>query len=163
MIITLLLSLILMVALFMMLLSVVGFIQDKKFFTSAPQEVQDVIQTRKERFPGAHTIGWCMAVISVMMMGGSVVYGAWNGIRNGFSFGQFFVRFLIMQWGLKAYDILFFDAFLLCRSNFFPLFYPETKSVLGPHLFGYNRKTHLIHIIAMLIGSAVLGWICTLF
>ena len=105
---------------------------------------------------------WCMAVISILMMGGAVVYGAWDGIRNGFGFGQFFARFLIMLWGLKAYDILFFDAFLLCRSNFFTHFYPETKPVLGPHLFGYNKKTHLVHIVAMLIGSAVLGWVCTL-
>ena len=103
-----------------------------------------------------------MAVISILMMGGAVVYGAWDGIRNGFGFGQFFARFLIMLWGLKAYDILFFDAFLLCRSNFFTHFYPETKPVLGPHLFGYNKKTHLVHIVAMLIGSAVLGWVCTL-
>ena len=48
------------------------------------------------------------------------------------------------------------------RSNFFTHFYPETKPVLGPHLFGYNKKTHLVHIVAMLIGSAVLGWVCTL-
>ena len=157
MITTIILALIMMAGLFLMLLSGVGFIQDKKFFTSAPQEVQNVVQPREERFPGAHAIGWCMAVISILMMGGAVVYGAWNGIRNG----QFFARFLIMQWGLKAYDILFFDAFLLCRSNFFTHFYPETKPVLGPHLFGYNRKTHLAHIIAMLIGSAVLGWACT--
>ena len=162
MILTILLSLVMMAGLFLMLLSGVGFIQDKKFFSSAPQEVQAVVQPREERFPGAHAIGWCMAVISILMMGGAVVYGAWDGIRNGFSFGQFFARFLIMLWGLKAYDILFFDAFLLCRSNFFPHFYPETKPVLGPHLFGYNKKTHLVHIVAMLIGSAVLGWVCTL-
>ena len=107
MILTILLSLVMMAGLFLMLLSGVGFIQDKKFFASAPQEVQAVVQPREERFPGAHAIGWCMAVISILMMGGAVVYGAWDGIRNGFSFGQFFARFLIMLWGLKAYDILF--------------------------------------------------------
>ena len=70
-----------------------------------------------------------------------------------------------MLLGLKAFDIGFFDWFLLCNAglNFFPRFYPETKAVLGHHLFGYNWKTHLAHIIATFPVSALLAWICSLF
>lgn len=75
---------------------------------------------------------------------GAIVIGAVAGIQEGYGFGQFFVRLLIMLLLLKAYDILFFDWVLLCNAgfNFFPHFYPETKEVLGRHLFGYNKKTH---------------------
>ena len=64
-----------------------------------------------------------------------------------------------------AFDIGFFDWFLLCNAglNFFPRFYPETKAVLGHHLFGYNWKTHLAHIIATFPVSVLLAWICSLF
>lgn len=57
-------------------------------------------------------------------------------------------------------DIFFFDWFLLCRSTFFPNFYPEVKALLDPQLFGYNKKDHLIHVIAILVGSAVLAGLC---
>ena len=164
MIITLLLSLMLMAGLFLMLLAGVGFIQDTKFFSSAPKEVRDVIRPREESFKGAYAIGWSMAVFSVLLMTGAFIIGAWNGINNGFGFGQFFIRFIVMELLLKAFDILFFDWVLLCNAgfNFFPHFYPETKEVLGHYLFGYNWKTHLAHIIGSFMVAAVLAWVCIL-
>ena len=90
----------------------------------------------------------------------AVVYGAWDGIRNGFGFWQFFARFLILFWGQKVFDIAVFDWFLLCHSGFYPHYFPEIREVVGPHLFGYNWKSHLIEIISHLIVSALLSVIC---
>lgn len=164
MILTILLSLMMMAGLFLMLLSGIGFIQDKRFFSSAPKEVRDAVRPREERFPGAHAIGWIMAAGSLLMMGGAIVIGAAAGVREGYSFIQFFVRFLVMLLLLKAFDVFFFDWILLCNAgfNFFPHFYPETKAVLGCYLFGYNRNTHLAHIAAFPFAAALLAWICTL-
>ena len=166
MLVTILLGIMMMAGLFLLLLGGVGFIQQKKFFSSAPQEVQDVLpDTMPERFAGQHALGWVMIVVAILMMLGAMVLGAWDGIENGFTFWQFFVRFVIMLLMLKAYDILFFDWVLLCNAgfNFFPHFYPETKAVLGHYLFGYNKKTHITHIICGFPLSALLAWICTLF
>ena len=164
MIVTLLLSLVPMAGLFLMLFAGVGLIQDTRFFGSAPKEVREVIKPRKERFRGAHAIGWMLAVFSVLLMIGAFIIGAWNGIYNGFGYWQFFIRFTVMILLLKVFDILFFDWFLLCNAgfHFYPHFYPETKEVLGRHLFGYNLKTHLVHIIGGFAVSAVLAWMCTL-
>ncbi|MBR6164862.1 MAG: hypothetical protein IKQ45_02905 [Clostridia bacterium] len=97
-------------------------------------------------------------------MGGAIVLAAWDGIRNSFTFRQFFARFIFMLLALKAFDIFFFDWILLCNAgfNFFPHYYPETKAVLGRHLFGYNWKTHVAHIIAFPFVAAFLSWIYTL-
>ena len=165
MLLTILLSIMMMAGLFLMLLGGVGFIQDKRFFSSAPKEVVEVVPASKPgRFPGQHAVGWAMIALSFALMGGAPVIGAWNGIRSGFGFCQFVWRFAIMFVGLKAFDIGFFDWFLLCNAglNFFPHFYPETRAVLGRHLFGYNWKTHLSHVIAGIPLSALLAWICTL-
>ena len=162
---TILLSVMMMASLFLMLLGGVGYIQDRRFFSSAPREVIDVLPALKlERFHGQRAAGWGMIALSLALMGGALVIGAWDGIRYAFSFRQFFLRFVVMLLGLKAFDIGFFDWFLLCNAgmNFFPHFYPETKAVLGRHLFGYNRKTQLAHIIAAFPISALLAWICTL-
>ena len=149
-----------------MLLGGVGFIQQYKFFSSAPKEVRAAVpKTKPERFRGQHIIGWIMIVISFALMGGAILLGAWNGIENGYAFWQFYIRFFIMLILLKAFDVGFFDWVLLSNAgfNFFPHFYPECKPVLGRYLFGYNWKTHLLHVVLFIPGVALLSWICTLF
>ncbi len=160
---TLIFSIMMMAGLFLMLLSGVGFIQDKKFFSSAPKEVLAVVpESKAERFAGQNALGWIMIVISLALMIGAIFLGALDGISKGFYFWQFFGRFLIMLLLLKAFDILFFDWFLLCNAglNFFPHFYPETKKVLGRYMFGYNYKTHLVHIMLSPVVSAAFSWVC---
>ena len=163
MITTLLLSCLMMAGLFLMLLAAVGFIQDKRLFTSAPEDVQAVILPKEERFPGAHAVGWAMMALALAMMGGAFVLGGADGVKNGFTFWEFFARFLTMLLLLKAYDILFFDLYLLCHSGFFPYFYPETKDHVGPHQFGFNWKSHLIQIALCPVVSAASAGICLFF
>ena len=65
-----------------MLLSAVAFIQDKKFFSSAPKEIQAVIKERPEElFPGARAIGWVLFILSVLMAFGVVVFSTWDGFN----------------------------------------------------------------------------------
>ena len=163
MLITIIATLMFMLAYFLVLYGGVGFIQDKKFFSSAPKAILDVVPEKKERFKGAHIIGWIIAIFALSLFIGAVVLGVWDGVKNDFGFPAFFVRFLIMLYGMEIYDILFFDWVLLSHSNFFPHFYPEVKDVVGPHLFGYNKKTHIIHFLIYIPISAALAWVCTLF
>lgn len=60
-----------------------------------------------------------------------------------------------------AYELNMGD-YLLCHANFFPHFYPELKGVVGPHMFGYNKRTHLIHFAIYLPASAAAAALCTL-
>jgi hypothetical protein len=166
MLLTIYLAIVFCAAMALMLLSCVAFIQDNRFFSSAPKEAREVlVQRDQELFYGARTIGWTLFILSALMILGAGVISIWDGFRSGFTFRQFFLRFVVMLLGLKAFDIGFFDWFLLCNAglNFFPRFYPETKAVLGHHLFGYNWKTHLAHIIATFPVSVLLAWICSLF
>ena len=162
MLMTIILSVVMMAGLFLMLWGAVGFVQNKKFFTSAPKEALDVIQPKEERFKGQHAVGWVMLIISLVLMGGALIYGAYDGIKNGFGFWQFFPRFAAMLLLLKAFDILFFDYYLLCRSGFFSYYYPEVKPICGPHLFGFNRKSHIFQIVLIIAGSFMAAHICIL-
>ncbi len=163
MLLTVVLSLVMMAALFLMLYASVALVQDKRLFTSAPKDIQAVVQTKAERFPGAHVLGWCLLAVAVLLFAGAIVCGGWDGICSEFSFGRFFFRFLFMLVSLKAFDMLVFDWFLLCHSQFFPHYYPEVSGLVGPHLFGFNWRSHLLHLLAFLPASAGLAWICTLF
>ena len=163
MVITIVATVMIWVAYFLILYGVVGFIQDKRFFSSAPKEYLEVIPDSKERSRRAHAIGWIIEVIALLMFIGAVVLGVWDGVKNDYGFLNFFARFLIMLYCMEIYDICFFDWVLLCHSNFFPHFYPELKGVVGPHMFGYNKKTHILHFIIYIPICAVVAWICTLF
>ena len=57
-----------MIAYFLILYAGVAFIQDKKFFSSAPKEIVDAVPDRKERFKGAHTVGWVIIVVAFLTM-----------------------------------------------------------------------------------------------
>ncbi|MBQ7433294.1 MAG: hypothetical protein IJV50_07555 [Lachnospiraceae bacterium] len=162
MIFTIILSIVMMVGLFLMLWSAVGFIQNKKFFTSAPKAGQEVIQPKEERFRGQHVVGWLLMILALALLVAPVIFGAYDGIQKEFEFCQFFIRFAVMLLLLKAFDILFFDYYLLCRSDFFPHYYPEVKDIYGPEIFGYNWKSHLLQIVLMLLGAMLAAWICTL-
>ena len=83
MITTLILSACICAGMFLMLLTGVALIQDKKYFTSAPKDIQEAIRPREERFAGQHALGWFLMLLAVVMMAGSLVYAGWDGIRNG--------------------------------------------------------------------------------
>lgn len=161
--ITLLATGLIMAAYFLLLYAGVGLIQDKRFFSSAPPENLAAIPDRKpERFPGAHLLGWCLGIGAIALFAFAFVLAAWDGMKNSFGFSSFFVRFLVMLYGMELYDIAFFDWVLLSHSNFFPHFYPELKGITGPQQFGYNWKTHVLHFLVYLPACAALAWICTL-
>ena len=65
--VTVLAALMVFAAYFLLLYAGVGFLQDKRFFGSAPKENLDAIPDRKERFPGAHAIGWVLATLALLL------------------------------------------------------------------------------------------------
>ncbi len=152
-----------MLGFFLLLWSAVGFIQNKRFFSSAPKAIVEAVEEKPERFKGQHALGYALLVLSFLLMLGPVAYGVYDGVQRGFGYWDYFLRFLVMGESLKAFDILFFDLVLLCHSNFFPHYYPEVKDLVGPQNFGYNKGTHLFHIVLSVLASFLLAPVGTLF
>ena len=164
MLLTVFLSIVFCAAITLMLLSAVAFIQDKKFFTSAPKEAQEVLLQRdNELFYGARTIGWTLMVFSILMILVVGVVSIWDGFRNDFTFRQFFTRFVTIFTIYKLYDMICFDYFLLMKFHFFQYYYPEVVSVYPLKKYGYNIKTQLLKLLVICPAiSALAAWICTL-
>ena len=148
-----------------MLLAAVAFIQNKKFFSSAPREAQEVIRPRTEElFCGARAIGWTLMAFSMLMILGVGVISIWDGFRSGFTFWQFFLRFVLIFTVYKIYDMIFFDFFLLMKFKFFQHYYPEVESVYEGRKYGYNIRSQLLKLLVIFPAvSALAAWICTLF
>ena len=152
-------------AITLLLISAVAFVQDNRFFSSAPKEVQELIKPRsRELFHGARAMGWTLMIISALMILCVGVISIWDGFRNGFSFMGFFLRFVLIFTIYKAYDMIFFDWFLLCRFHFFQHYYPETEPALNGRKYGFNLKSQLLKLLIIFPAmSALAAWVCTLF
>lgn len=162
MIITLVLSLITMAALFLAIWIAVALIQWNKLFESAPKDIQAAAQEHEERFPGARILGWVLLALCIAAFLCAFIYAGWDGIRREYSFWMFAGRFLIMLYLLKTFDIIFLDWFLLTKSHFFQHYYPETEGCAGYHQFGFNRREQLIRIILFPFLALLMAWICIL-
>jgi len=165
MLLTIFLAIVFCVAISLMLLSAVAFIQDKKFFSSAPKEAQKVLIPREnELFYGARVIGWTLMIFSMLMIAGVGVVSIWDGFRSGYTFRQFFLRFVTIFTVYKLYDMICFDWFLLCKFRFFQYYYPEVESVYNGRKYGYNIKSQLLKLFVIFpAASALAAWICSLF
>ena len=165
MLLTVFLAIVFCAAITLMLLAAVAFIQDKRFFSSAPKEAQAVIQPREnELFYGARVIGWTLMGFAFLMILGVGVLSVWDGFRSGFTFSQFFLRFVLIFTIYKLYDMICFDYFLLIKFKFFQYYYPEVESVYRGRKYGFNIKSQLLKLLVIFpAASALAAWICTLF
>ena len=165
MLFTLFLAVVFCAAITMLLIAAVEFVQDTKFFSSAPKEAVALLRPRNEElFYGARTMGWVLIVLSLLMIAGVGAAAIWDGFRSGFSFVQFFLRFVLIFTIYKAYDMIFFDWFLLCRFRFFQHYFPETEPVYNGRRYGYNLKSQLLKLLVVFpAASALAAWICSLF
>lgn len=165
MLLTIFLAVVFCAAITLMLLSAVAFIQDKRFFSSAPKEAQELLKPRdQELFYGARTIGWTLMVFSILLILGVGILSIWDGFRSGFDFRQFFLRFVLIFTIYKLYDMICFDYYLLCRFRFFQFYYPEVEEVYRNRKYGYNLKSQLLKLLLLFpAASALAAWVCTLF
>ena len=165
MLFTVLLAIVFCAAISLMLLSAVAFIQDRRFFSSAPKEAQEVLLPREnELFCGARAIGWTLMIFSILMIAGVGIFSIWDGFRSGYTFRQFFLRFVFIFTIYKLYDMICFDWFLLCRFRFFQYYFPEVESEYNGRKYGYNIKSQLLKLFVIFpAASALAAWICSLF
>ena len=164
MLLTFFLSVVFCAAMAMMLFSCVAFIQDNRFFSSAPKEAREVlVQRDKELFYGARAIGWTLFVISVLMAFGVFVIAVWDGVRSDFTFLQFFLRFILILTIYKVCDMALIDNFLLLKFHFFQYYYPEAAEVMKGRKYGFNLKSQLLKLLVIFPAvSALAAWLCSL-
>ena len=165
MLLTLFLAIVTCAAITITMFSAIAFIQDKKMFSTAPQEFREVIKPRdKELFYGARATGWILMVFSFLMIIGSCVIAIWDGFRSEYSFCQFVLRFELIFIMYNIYVIICFDYFLLMNFHFFQFYFPEIEGVSQNRKYGFNIKSQLIKLLIIFpLVSGLAAWICTLF
>ncbi|MBP7188034.1 MAG: hypothetical protein KBA55_15035 [Ruminococcus sp.] len=163
--VTILLTLCSIVLLCLMILAATVFMPYRGLAKNFPKDVQEALRPRLDEIdkkPKApRIIGRVLIIIMCLMFLAVFLLGGIDGMKNGFTFGRFLLRFLIISLGTKAFDIIALDYYLLTRTNFFQRIFPETKGLAGWKDFGYNRKQQFAHIVGMLICCCVMAFIFT--
>ncbi|MBR3228174.1 MAG: hypothetical protein IKF68_06470 [Erysipelotrichaceae bacterium] len=147
----------------LLLVSGVVFIQDRRFFTTAPKDIQARLEDHRERFIGQHVLGYILAVIAIAVVIVSFACAVYDGIGKGYTFMDFFRRNMFILLFYKAYDIIFFDWLLLTRTHFFQHWYPETEGCAGYRNFGFNRKEQIKEILSFPLTAAIISLIAIMF
>ncbi len=129
-----------------------------------PEDVQERLKPRLEEWERQgmtplRFLGWVILILFCAAYIGLFIIGGIDGLHQGFSFRQFFFRFLIIGAVIKAFDIGALDYFLLTKTHFFQHHFPETEGCAGWQDFGYNRKQQAGQSVMILIGSALTAWI----
>ncbi len=152
------------IAFFLMILGVTVTLPSPMLISFFPEDVQERLRPRVENQPMTfkRAMGWVILAAFCLFYIGIFVYGASDGIKNGYSFWQFLLRFLIIGAVMKVFDIVFFDWFILTRTRFFQRFFPETEECRGWKDFGFNRKQQIRQCIVIPVCCLICAFICTL-
>lgn len=160
--VTVILTLIMCALLFLMIWAAAYFLPWRRLMDFFPEDIKEKAIDHKPPFPLAPVIGWICMIVCMAGFAGVIVYGGWDGLQRGYTFGQFLARFLFILLGMKAFDIVCLDYVLLTKTQFFQHYLPETKGCAGYHQFGYNRREQLRRIVALPFCALLLAWICSL-
>ncbi|MDO4420989.1 MAG: hypothetical protein Q4C15_02965 [Eubacteriales bacterium] len=154
MVLTLVLSLIGCISLFLAIWGLTVTLPTNLLVKNFPVDVQDCLKPRLENLPMSfkRVIGWIILIGFCILFIGLFIVGGVDGIKNGYTFLEFFLRFFIIGALIKVFDIVCLDYILLTKTQFFQHYFPETKNCIGWKQFGYNRKQQLRQCIAIPVG-----------
>ena len=161
--VTLVLTLLMCVLLFLMIWSAAYFLPWKGLMDFFPKDIKEKAIDHRPPFKTAPIFGWLCMILCMLGFIAAIIYGGWDGRQRNYTFGQFLVRFLIILFGAKAFDIIGLDLILVTKTHFFQHYLPETEGCAGYHNFGFNRKEQIKQCATLPFVALLTAWICTLF
>ena len=92
--------------------------------------------------------GWKKLIGIIVLIGGIVLYlwivfyAGYDGIKQGWGFWKIFVRYMIILYGFKLFDIVCLDWWLITKTHFFQHFFPETEGSEGYHSLVLTKRSN---------------------
>lgn len=160
--VTILLTLAMCALLFLMIWSATYFLPWKRLMDFFPEDIKEKAKDHRPPFKIAPMIGWLCMILCMAGFVCVIIYGGWDGVRRSYGFRQFLGRFLIILFGVKAFDIIGLDYVLITKTHFFQHYLPETEGCVGYHAFGFNRKEQVRQCIMLPFVALLTAWIFSL-
>ena len=112
-----------------------------------PEDVRSAAKNHDEPQKVKQMIAHLLLAIFLIAMLAGIIYIGVDGIRNGCGFRKLTLRFIVMLYIMKAFDIIVQDQWLVMTVGYFKKIFPETADCDGWKDRGFNNKNQLTRII----------------
>lgn len=154
------LTLLLIIDMIVVLVIGAGTLPAKVVMKTMPRQLQEATKEHPNPPIWKMVIGYGTYLICILTALGVFIFAGYDAVKQDMGFVGIFLRYMIMFFGFKVFDIIALDWWLITKSQFFQHFFPETKGNIGYQSFGFNKKEQLAQILAFPIVSAVIAGIC---
>ena len=113
-----------------------------------PEDVRLAAKNHPEPPHSRQIIAHILFAAFLLAMAAGIIYLGMDGIRNGYDFWKLTLRFIVMLYVMKAFDIIVQDQWLVMTLGFFKKIFPETAECDGWKDRSFNNKNQIIRIIA---------------
>ncbi len=105
-----------------------------------PEDVREAAKNHPEPAKWKQMIAHFMLTVFLLAM--------LDGIKNEYGFWKLTLRFIVLLYVMKIFDILVQDQWLVMTLGYFKKIFPETADCKGWKNRSFNNKNQIIRIIA---------------
>ena len=128
-----------------------------------PEDVRLAAKDHKEPSMGKQMMAHVLLVIFLVSTVGGIVYLGIDGVLHEYSFWKLTLRFIILLYVMKAYDIIVQDQWLVMTVGYFKKVFPETAACEGWKDRGFNNKKQIVRIVLYPFLSMMMAGLFILF
>ncbi len=122
-----------------------------------PEDVRLKAKDHKEPPKSKQMMAHVLLVIFLASMIGGIVYLGMDGARQGYGFWKLTLRYIVLLYVMKVYDIIVQDQWLVMTFGYFKKIFPETVDCEGWKDRGFNNKKQIIRIFAYPFLSMIMA------
>ena len=112
-----------------------------------PEDVRLAAKDHPEPSKGRQLLGCMLLVFFLIAMLGGILFLGIEGIRNGCGFWELTLRFMVMLYINKAFDIVVQDQWLVMTVGFYKKIFPETAECEGWKNRNFNTRNQIVRIV----------------
>lgn len=127
----------------------------------APEDIKEMMENIPDRAAWVNILGVCIMIAGFAGVIAVFLWAMFDTVKTGLSFGEAFLRFLIITEGYKFFDIVCFDYLMLTKLKLPSKIYPETAGAKGYDNFGFNAKSQIMKLFVFCGISLFLAFLLT--
>ena len=89
----------------------------------------------------------CLLAFFLIAMFAGMIYVGLDGVQSGIGYWSFTLRFIVLLYVMKIFDIVVQDQWLVMTVGYFKKIFPEKADCAGWKDRGFNNKNQIIRII----------------
>ena len=112
-----------------------------------PEDVREAAKDHVDPPKNKQMIAHCLLAFFLISMFAGIIYIGMDGIRNDLGYCQLTLRFIVLLYVMKIFDIVVQDQWLVMTVGYFKKIFPETAECEGWKNRGFNNRNQIIRII----------------